>query len=348
MSQLTRKDFKQQINKGQFYNFYLIYGDEKMYVKVDTDSLVTKLMGKTPNEFNYHTFVYPCSLDDVAVAVQVVPFASEYNCVKIADMDVNSFNDSEMEQLISILKNVPDTTVVIFTMPTLEHNAKSPGAKFSKLVKFVEKNGVVCFDGKESDINLARQLVKWASKMDVKMEQADAYKLIEYAGEDLNTLRNELDKLCSYVGEGGLITREHIELLVPKRLEANIFYLAEDIIAERSDNAFTALDALFYQKVEPDQIIIVLSRAYIDFYRARVALESGISTADIAKEFNYGRRAFLLNKGQKQTKKMPTSALRDSLDVITETIAEFHSVGINKRLALDNLIAKLLILAGER
>lgn len=348
MSELSRKDLKQKINKKEYSALYLIYGEEKMYVKLDTEYLITKLMGKEPAEFNYHSYTYPCSIDDIAVAVQVVPFMSEYNCVKVADFDFNSLKKDELEQFMAVLGNVPDTTVLVLTMPTLEQDGKKPGAGFTKVKNYVNKKGIVCFEGKETNISLARQIIKWADKRDIKIEQADAYKLQEYIGFDLNTIKSELDKLCSYVGDGGQITGKEIELLVSKRLEANIFALADEIISEHSDKAYTILDALFYQKAEPESILSVLSKAYVDFYRARIGSESGVSMRDIAVDFNYGRREFVLKKALSKISRMPTSALRDSLDVITETVADFHSTAINKRLALDNLVAKLILLAGER
>lgn len=348
MPELSRKDFKQKINKKEYSSLNLIYGDEKMYVKLDTEFLITKLMVKEPSAFNFHSFSYPCSIDDIAVAVQVVPFTSEFNCVKVADFDFNALKKDELDQFMAVLGNVPDTTVLILTMPTLEQDMKKQGAGFTKVKNYVKKNGVVCFDGRETDISLARQIVRWADKRDIKIEQADAYKLQEYVGDDLNTIKNELDKLCNYVGDGGLITGKEIELLVSKRLEANIFYLADEIIAEHSDRAYTMLDALFYQKAEPESILSVLSKAYIDYYRARVGLESGASMKEIAADFNYGRREFVLKKALSKISRIPTSALRESLDVITQTVADFHSLTFNKRLALDNLVAKLLLLAGER
>ncbi|MCR5652646.1 MAG: DNA polymerase III subunit delta [Ruminococcus sp.] len=348
MPELSRKDLKQKINKGQFDNIYLVFGDEKMYVRIDTDYLVTKLMGKNPSEFNFHSFTFPCSLDDIAVAVQVVPFTDEYNCVKIADMDMNALKKDELDQLEAILKNIPDTTVLIFTMPTLEQDMKKQGAAFSKIKNYIKKNGVICFEQKETDISLARQIIKWADSRGIKIERADAYKLQEYAGDDLHTIKNELDKLCSYVGDGAQITGEHIDLLVPKRLEANIYYLADAIVSENSDRAYTMLDALYYQKAEPESIVNVLSRAYIDFYRARIGSECGVPIKDIASEFGYGKREFVLKKALPKIKKMPTSALRESIDVITQTIAEFHSTVSNKKLSLDKLTAKLILLAGER
>ena len=348
MPELSRKDLKQRINKGQIDNLYLIFGDEKMYVRIDTDYLITKLMGEAPSEFNFHSFTSTCALDDIAVAVQVAPFTSEYNCVKITDMDINSLKKEELDRLVEILKNVPDTSVVVFSMPTLAQDMKKQGAAFSKIKNYIKNNGVICFEQKESDISLARQIIKWADSRGVKIEQAHAYKLQEYAGDDLHTIKNELDKLCCYVGEGAQITGEDIELLVPKRLEANIYYLADAVIAGNSDRAYSMLDALFYQKAQPESVINVLGRAYMDFYRARVGCESGVAMKDIAFDFGYGKREFVLKKALSKINKIPTSALRGSLNLIVGTIADFHSVGINKRLALDSLIAKLLLLADER
>ena len=73
MAELSRKDLRQGINKKQFNNLYLIYGEEKMYIKADTSLLLEKLMGKNPPEFNFHKFEKDYELDDIAVAVQVAP-----------------------------------------------------------------------------------------------------------------------------------------------------------------------------------------------------------------------------------------------------------------------------------
>jgi DNA polymerase-3 subunit delta len=250
MAEINRKELKKQISNKSFSNLYLIFGDEKMYVKADTDLLVTKLMGKEPPEFNYHSFTDDYTMDDVAIAVQVMPFVSEYNCVKISDLDVNNLKKAEFDQFMSILENTPDTTVVIITLPTLMIDSKKKGANFTKLLNFVKKKGVACDIAQETDISLARQIVKWADSRGVKIEQADAYKLQEYVGFDLNSIRNELDKLCNYIGDGELITEEHIEMLTTKRLEANIFHLSDAIVQCNSTKAYEIIDVLMYQKIE--------------------------------------------------------------------------------------------------
>lgn len=344
MAQLNRKELKKQINSRDFQNVYLIYGEEKMYVRSDTDYLVAKLMGKEPPEFNYHNFSKDYNMDEIAVAVQVAPFLSEYNCVKVADFDANNCGKKELEGFIEIIKNVPDTTVLIISMPTLEQNPKKLG-DFSKLVTLVKKMGVVCEINKESDISLARQIVKWADSRNIKIEQADAYKLQEYVGFDLNSIKNELDKLCNYVGDGNIITTEHIELLVSKRLEANIYNLTDAIVEGNGTKAFEILDTLFYQKEEPNDIINVISMSYIDFYRVRIAQECGVSLSEISQEFGYGKREFVLKKAGTKIRKISTKALRDSVNEITVAYGEMRSASVNQKILVEKLVAKLLMYA---
>lgn len=348
MAEITRKDLKKQIKNKEISNLYLLYGDEKMYIKTDTNALIEKLMGKEPPEFNFHSFTDTSSMGDVAVAVQVVPFICEYNCVKISDLNVDKQKKSDFEQLMAILDNVPDSTVVIITMPTLEIDLKKPGANFKSLLSYVKKKGIACNMAQESDISLARQIIKWADSRSIKIEQADAYKLQEYVGFDLNTIKNELDKLCNYVGDGGLITGEHIELLVSKRLEANIYKLAETIISGNSNKAYEILDVLFYQKAEANYIVEVISSAYIDYYRARVAGECGVPFEQAAYDFGYGKRAFVLKMVANQTKKVSTESLRDSLNDIIDVSARLKSVSVNERILAETLVAKLLTYVQRR
>lgn len=351
MAEVLRADLRQSVRKKQFDNIYLIYGEEKMYIKADTDFLVEKLMGKNPPEFNYHKFDKDYELDEIAVAVQVAPFMSEYNVVKISDLDVNddkAFPKSSLERLISIIDNVPDTTILILTYPTLKQDMKKLGSPFTKLKNHIKKCGTVVAVKRETDLSLARQIIKWADKRGVKIEQADAFKLQEYAGFDLNMIKNELDKLCNYVGDGGIITTENIENLVTKQLEANIFHLTDSIVTGNSDRAFSILETLFYQKAEPNEIVNVISMSYIDYYRARVAFESGVPIDTAAKDFDYGRRAFALKNAGSKTRRISTEMLRESLKEITETTAKLRSVSANGKIMIEALVAKLLILAEKK
>ena len=337
---MKESDFKKHISKKDFAKLYVLWGSEKKYVKTYTDQLVEKIMGKDPSDFNYHQFKDDYNIHDICLSMLTVPFMSEYNLVKISDLDCNELLKEDKEELLKAIKSIPDGSIVIFTMPTLEQEPKKLG-DFKKILTEADKNGVSIEFAKMGEMALEKHLSTLASRNNVSLSRINADKIISICGNDLTTLINELDKLCAYVGEGNEITDKDIDLLVVKNLEAKVFSLADAVTQGKSDEAMRLLDTLFYQREEPIAILTVLSNAYIDFYRSRVGAECGVQTSVIAQEFNYKNRAFVLNKKTK----LSTKGLRDTIDLLIEVDTKFKSTSVNQRITLEKLISKLLVIA---
>ena len=114
MAVLTDKQMDKHIKERNFAKVYLIYGEEQMYVKKYTDKLVTAVAGKTPSEFNFHSFGDSINFDELAASVQIVPFMSEFNCVLVSDAAFDEFNANDNARFADIYKAVPDGCVFIF------------------------------------------------------------------------------------------------------------------------------------------------------------------------------------------------------------------------------------------
>ena len=93
--------------------------------------------------------------------------------------------------------------------------------------------------------------------------------------------------------------------------------------------------------------LYTLSNAYIDAYRVRVAAECGVMNSELAKDFGYGKRTFVLDRVKRSTNRVSTEALRKSLDLMMDADLKFKSVRLNDRLYLEQLIAQLLLTARE-
>lgn len=337
---MTESELKKHLSSKDVAKLYVIYGDEKKYIKTYTDLLVDKIAGKNPSEFNYHEFKDNYDIHQICLCMLTIPFMNDYNLVKISDLDLSEFLKEDTDELISAIKDIPDGTVVLFSMPTLQQDYKNLG-EFKKILTEAEKNGVVVEFKKMGDMALEKHLSTLASRNNVGLSRINADKIINICGNDLTTLINEIDKLCAYVGENNEITEKDIELLVVKNLEAKVFSLAEAVTKGRGDEAMRILDILLYQREDPIAILSVLSSAYIDFYRGRVADECGVQISKIAKDFNYRNRAFVLKKKTVLT----TEGLRDSIDLIIEVDGKMKSSSINQKITLEKLISKLLIIA---
>ena len=155
-----------------------------------------------------------------------------------------------------------------------------------------------------------------------------------------------MDKLCAYVNEGE-ITFEAIDTIVTKNLATKVFDMTKAVISGEWDNAFERLDLLFYQREEPIMILAELSNTYTDIYRVRLAVESGMRAEDVAKDFDYKRKEFRLKKAERASAGLTTDDICKCLEYLAETNTAMNSSSANKRLMLEQLIAKLII-TGKR
>lgn len=345
MAVITEAQFKRDLSGGEFDNLYCICGTEKMLVTHYTAKLVEKTAGKNPSDFNFHTFTDDFNVDDFAVALQVVPFTSEFNVVLVKDLDFSEFSSVDGDRIIELVSSAAGDSIVIFSYPTKQE--VKPNAKDKKLKELIKKKGTLLEVNKLTGQALQKKLVSWAGKRDVTLTPQLASVIVEYSGTDLNTLRNELSKLCSYVGEGGVITQDNIDLLITKNLESSIFDLSKAVIAHDSVSAFKILDRLFYQREEPLSILAVLSSAYVDMYRVRIAIKCGSNSADVAQWFSYKGSPYRLRYAERDSKRTSTAVLRKSIDAIAQTDIAMKSTRTDSRVQLELLIVKLLMIANE-
>lgn len=344
MPLITQKDLEKQIKTRSFSPIYVIYGSEQMYVRRFTQKLTEAVAGKNPSEFNFHTFSGEVDLDTLAAAAEMVPFMSEYNCVLVTDIFLDAMSADETDKFKAICKRVIDGTVLILSMPTYipKRNAKV----WDAVQKRAQKDGSVIKFERPDERTLEKYVAKWANSRGKLISLANVRLLMRYCGADMNRLQNEVAKICAY-SQGGEVTTEAIEKLVAKNLEAKIFKLSDAVLSGRGDEAFSTLDLLFAQKEEPVMMLYVLSTAYTDAYRIRVADESGVPLEQAAEDFDYKKRTFALKNARKATSSVSTEALRKSLCAITEADMKMKSVSVNPRLHLEQLIAQLLLIARE-
>ncbi len=337
MPKMTETEFKKHITSKKFAPIYAIWGSEKKYVRSYTNKLTEKICGKNPSEFNFHQYTNGCDIHQVCLDMLTVPFMSDYNVIKLSDINFSQLTKEEKSELESALKSIVQGTVVIFTMPTLNIDEKKPG-DFKKIMTIAEKSGVAVVFNRLGDLALERHLVSLASRQNVKLSAVNADKIISICGNDLTSLVNELDKLCAYAGEGNEITTDDIMLLTTANFEAKVFSLADFIVKGKNDEALKTLNGLFFQRQDPIAVLTVLSNAYVDFYRGKTAFESGVQYTVAAEDFNCKKRAFVLKK----TVPLSANALSHSIDLIIGADTAMKTQNTDGRIILEELVCRLL------
>ncbi len=342
---------KNSIKNGNIYNCYFIYGNDAYMKKFYVD----KIIGKTADRddvFNFTAFSDECEMAQVSNAVEQLPLMNDRKCVLLTDYDFEKSAKSEFDALKEIAETVPESTVFIIWCNNYTFDVKKSD-RAKKLAACVQKGGGMAVEVNHPSLSdLKRLLVNGAQKRNIKLAPNTAQRLIENCGDDINLLRSELEKLCAYCTAQNIseINSEIIEKVCVKSVEASVFDLAGEIFTLNITAAVNTLDNLFYLKTEAAVILHSIFTSFIDAYRVYSGVICGISIPQIAKDFGYGRREFVLTKIKGFAAKMDNTKFKLCFEELTEADSRLKGFSCDEKGVLEQLVIKLvyIISKGEK
>ncbi len=342
MAEFGEKEFKAHIRAGEFLPVYVVYGDEDYLKKSYADLLCEKAVDKDFFDFNYQAFDGK-NLDfrDVFDAAIMLPLMSERRCVFVRDAKIEGMNDADFALFSDYIKNPSESTVLVF----LQANSDFAPEKAKKVLELVRKHGAVCVLNKRQGNDLIKPLISSAAKQSCVLSPQAANYLVSVVGDDYNTLINEVNKLCSFVGEGE-ITKEHIDDLAVKCDAAKIYDLTKFLLQKNFDKAYNVLNILLKQRVEPEYILGSIVSTYVDMYRAKVSLTCGKTAEELGDAYGYGRLVFKLKNGAKDASRLDISVLRKCLDELAAADKKLKNGRDNASTVLEQLMVRLFIVSG--
>lgn len=269
---------------------------------------------------------------------------AEWVVIAVNDFNAEDLNAKDFDFLKSILTNLPSTTVVIFyaTSVNLFTAKKSLTAKNKKLSDLISKGGISCEFNYKSASELSKYIISKAQKFDCTFTKKSAEYLANRCLCNTMMVDNEVKKLCDYKISGE-ISELDIDLLVAKAIDTNAFLLAKSLIKGDGKLTFQILDELFDSQAEPIVILSALSMAFIDLYRAKVAVNEGISQSYVVSDFSYRGREFAVKNAFFDCKNMPVERLRRCIKILSDCDIALKSLRTNNRLLLETTIVKMMI-----
>lgn len=338
MPTIFEDELRRDISSKRFAPVYLIYGDDSYLKNHYKDTISQKASSGDPF-FNLQKFTADADLQEVFDAVNQFPMMAERKSVVLSDFD---FTQGDFDRLLELVSNANDTCVLIVCFDTVEFDSKK-GNKEKKLISAVEKVGGKCAEINHRSITaLVKMLSDGAKKRGCNFGEIACRHLIEISGTDLSTLKNELDKLCAYVGNGD-ITKDTVDKIALKSVDASVYEYLKQILAGNVSSALTQLDDMFFMRIEPMIILSVTASSYVDIHRAYTANVKGTTKADIAADFKYPKnKLFLIDRAVQNLKKFNSAKLRLSLDAIAQADKSLKSFGADPRTILEQLTVKLV------
>lgn len=342
MAEFNEKELKAHIRAGEFFPVYVFYGDEDYLKKSYADMLCHKAVEKEFFDFNFRSFDGK-NLDfrEVFDEAIMMPLMSERRCVFVRDAKLEGINESDFELFKDYSENPSESTVLVF----LQTSADFSPVKAKKVLELVKKTGAVCVLNKRQGAELIKPLISSASKQGCVLSVQAANYLVSVVGDDYNTLINEVNKLCSFVGEGE-ITKEHIDELAVKCDDAKIYDLTKFLLQKNFDKAYGVLNVLMRQRVEPEYILGTIVSTYVDMYRVKVSLACGKTSEELAEAYAYGKNTFRLRNAARDSSRIDIDVLRKCLEELAAADMKLKNGRDNASTVLEQLMVRLFLVSG--
>lgn len=288
------EELRLSIKNGELKNLYLFFGEEE-YIRNEYVKKVLAMLPEDPlGDFNTVKIEgAPSDLDELDAVLENFPMMAEKKTVIINDSGIFKSATEEQKAFWSKrLAGLADYIVLIFN----EKEADKRGI----LYKTAAKYGTAA----EFSYLSASDMVNWALSEFLncgrKITRDNAAYFTSICGEDVSSVKNEIDKLVSYCRSE--ILKSDIDRIVSKSLGVRVFEITDGIMEKNAKRVMSVLSELKDVRESPMRILYTLFSAFDKMLYARLAEDDGMMYNDIvsslgvhpyaAKKYISGARSF--------------------------------------------------------
>ena len=348
MAVVNDTDFLKQLKSGNVSGAYYLYGPETAFTLAALKRIEKAVDTGAFDAFNRVRFDgAKLDMDALAEACEALPMMAPQKCVVIRDINADKLAADVLDRLIAVVNDLPDSTVLVICNTVEQVDPKKIPAKVKKLIEAFKKNGTVCEFARKDRTALKRALCERAAKQYINLEADTAEYMIDRCGSDYATLLHELEKLCAYVKDRE-ITRKDIDDCCIATVEASAFELAKCILSSNYDKALNLIDDLFSLRQEPVAILGALSMAFADLYRAKCAMNAGVSPEQTAVDFAYPKnRLFAVKNARRDAGRFTVAQIRGCVKALYRADLALKSSRTPPRLVLEQMLGEMRLVTAN-
>ena len=204
-----------EIKQGSISPIYFFMGEEPYYIDRLTEYIENNILSEEDKGFNQMVlYGKDVTIEEVISNAKRYPMMADRQVIIVKEAQELARN---IEKLESYAKNPQPTTVLVFAYKykTLD--------KRKNVTKLLAKTGVVYESKKMYDNQVADWIKKLLSGKNYAIEPKASAMLVEFLGNDLSKISNELDKLMIILPKGSNITPGIIEENIGISKDYNIF-----------------------------------------------------------------------------------------------------------------------------
>jgi len=326
---MTISELNKQIEKSAISQCYLFYGEEDFLMRQKAEQIKNIVLTGGFDEFNLHIFDgKKFNIPEAKDVVESFPLMSDKKLIIFKNTEVFKAAKGDVAEFFeSILPNLPPYTHIIVMESDIDKRKKG------LLTAFDKAGGTIAFDYLKPP-----QLAAWLENLfDSAAKRAltsDIAYMVSISSPSMATLKNEFDKIVSYVGNREKVTKEDIDAVMVKSVEFKIFAMIDNIVAKKTDTVFADLKDMKEAR-EPATVAfsLILSRLS-EILMAKYLLNEGLNFNAVKSHFE-PQKQWLAGKTIDLAKSFEADFLREMLEYGTQL--DYHTkIGkINDYTALE-------------
>ena len=320
------------IKNGQVKPIYLLMGEETYYIDKIAEFIEDNLLAEEEKGFNQMVlYGKDTSIDEIVGNAKRYPMMAERQVLIVKEAQELS---RTIDRLESYAENPQPTTTLV-----LCYKYKSVD-KRKKVYKKISKTGVI-FEGKRLYENqVAGWIQNTLKSRDYSISPKAAQMLVEFLGNDLSKIDNELQKLQLITPAGSTITPEIIEENIGISKDFNNFELRKAIGLKDSLKAHQIIN-YFSQNPKDNPMVVTVSSLFS--YFSQVLQYHGLadkSKGNVAKFLKV--HPFFVNDYVVAGNNYPMKKTSQIIGLLRETDVKSKGVGASN-IPQGDLLKELLV-----
>ena len=316
----------QDIKSGDFKRFYLLFGEEEFLKQSYKKRLRQAVAGDDTMNYNYFEGK-GLDVRELISLANTMPFFSDRRLILVED---SGCFKAASDELVEALPDIPDTTCMVFVESAVD--------KRNRLYKKVKELGSAVELKRQS----ASQLAVWAGRILAqngrKITSSDMNLFLERTGDDMETIRTELEKLISYTMGQEIVAREDIEAVTTVQVTNKIFDMVAAIVAGKTKTAMDRYEDLLTLKEPPMRILFLIARQFNQILLVKEMMASGNDKSAIASKLKIP--PFAAANLMPQARNFTKEQLAGCVEACVEAEEAVKTGRLGDRLAVELLIMR--------
>lgn len=310
-----------EIRKGTVKPVYIFSGEEEYFKRELQQKFRIFLTDSATDFFNYEVVDgKECDVSSLIMKCRTVPFFSTVRLLVVKNAD----ELCSSQELTEYIQNPSSSTCLVLMVQKSPSSLRKYEIKLNKLDN--------------------RKRAEWIKKKVQEFKKETTYEaaqlLQEFAGEELERLSSEIEKLVLFVGEKPSISREDVLNARPAgSQEMSIFNLTDAIGNRDKKQALRILGNLVLAE-DTGRILGMIARQFRLILQSKELMKKGYSQARIAQEIEI-KHGWLVGKLLGQAGNFSRESLINKFEVLADAELNIKNGTRDESSALKILMGKL-------